>query len=394
MMSYGVNVTPPSPISYNLSTNLGDITSIMRQVNTAQNQANSANNQRYTQLLGVLNNAASGQQGLYGQALGSLNAGYGNAVGSLNNSLANNQTVFNNELNRVGQQAKQAGAAAQQSAISRGLGNTTITNALQDQVTRSANDAYSNIAAQKASMDNNVYANIANLYSNQGSAAANLQSNQANAYMNGGTTIAGAIQSRTDQGPDLSQYAQLIQAAQAAKASSNKSTITTYRPDPGPNSVLGPGGSAGGGGLSGGIAASMGGGGFNSGGGSGGGARFYGPGYGSNDMSPTVGGGFSSGGGPGGAAGEISGALSGQAGPAQPGGPGAEDAERSPTGREDLRPSPANTAPSDASSSAGGLGIELAADGKPTWRGVMSVAGNPAKFAQALALFNSRYGSA
>ena len=60
--AYGVDVTPPAPVSYNIGSNLGNIASVIAQANAAQTAANQANNQRYGQMLGVLNNAAQGQQ--------------------------------------------------------------------------------------------------------------------------------------------------------------------------------------------------------------------------------------------------------------------------------------------------------------------------------------------
>jgi hypothetical protein len=265
--AYGTNITPPAPIQFSLGGNLGNISNIIGQLNNAQNQANAANNQRYGQMLNVLNNAVSGQIGDLGNALGSVQQGYGNAAAALSGSLANNATVFNNEQERLNEQTQQAAGAANQSAVNRGLTNTSILNSMQDQVTRAANDAQTNIAAAKAQADNGVYQNLANIYANGGNAAANIQAQTGNAYMAGGDAIANAIQGVTQQAPSLSEYAPLIQAAQAGNNSQGKGVINTVNPVPINQGAPGTfsNGFGGGGGISGGIAASTGQGGFNSG---------------------------------------------------------------------------------------------------------------------------------
>lgn len=271
--AFGTNLTPPSPISYSMSGNLGNISNVISQVNAGQNQANAANNQRYAQQLGVLTNASQGQLGNLGSALGSVQQGYYNAAASLGSSLGNDQTVYNNEALRATQDAQKASSNASQSAVSRGLTNTTIMDSMQDQVQRAKNDAMTNIASAKAQSDNTVYQNLANIYANGGNAAAGVQSQLANAYAQGGGAIANAIGARNDVGPNIGDYAGLIQGASAAQNSNQKSVIQTTNPVPinaNQSSMFsgsGGGGLSGGGGISGGIASSAGGGGFNSGGG-------------------------------------------------------------------------------------------------------------------------------
>lgn len=237
--AYGVNLTPPAPISYSVPTNIGDISSILKSVNKAQNDANVANNQRYDQMLGVLSNGNT-------QARNDLSSGYQSALGDLSGSLANNNTVFSNEQNRAIQDAMKASAQATNSGISRGLGNTTIMNSMQDQVQRAKNDAFSQIAANKAQADNAVYKNISDIHQNQANSLANQS-------MQGSNSIANAIQSRNDVGPSISDYASLISNAAQAQNSNGKSVITTVDPIP-INSPLRTGGTQG----TGGIGASMG----------------------------------------------------------------------------------------------------------------------------------------
>ena len=230
LSAYGVNVTPPSPISYAVQ-NPSSISSIIGGVQAGQNAANAANSARYAQALAAMTAGANGANQYQNLAQSTLNGQYGNALNQLKGGLANDNAIFANDNLRVGQQAKQAASAAQQNAISRGLGNTTITNALQDQVTRAANDAYTNAAATKAANDNSVNNTIANMFASYGNNAANQYDQSGQVYANGAGNIANVIASRNDVAPSLSDYAQLIQGAQAAQSGSGRENITTTIPD-------------------------------------------------------------------------------------------------------------------------------------------------------------------
>lgn len=281
MSAYGVNLTPPNPIKYSVPSNPGDIKSVMTSVNQAQNDANTANNDRYKQQLGVLT-------GAYGTGGEQLSQGYTSALNDLSGSLANNNTVFSNEQSRAIQDANKASAAATNSGIARGLGNTTIQNSMQDQVQRAKNDALAQVAANKATSDNAVYKNISDIHQNQGNALSGLS-------VNGGQTISNTIGARNDVGPNISDYASLVAQAAQAQNSQGHSTITNVDPIP-INSPIRTGGSSSSSG--GGIGASMGS--YGTGGSTGsggatdtGGAQYFGPGYGSNDNGPgSPGGGY------------------------------------------------------------------------------------------------------
>lgn len=296
LSAYGVNLTPPSPISYSVSGNMGNISNVIGQVNTAQNAANQANNQRYTQQLGVLSQGAQGLNQYSQGAIQDATTGYNNAVGSLGNSLANDQTVYSNQAQQATHDAVNASGNARQDAVSRGLSNTTIADSLQQGVQQTKNLALSNIAAAKAQSDNTVYQNLANIYQNQGTTTANLDNQAGSNYMTGANSISSAIANRTDQAPNISDYASIIEAAQAAQNSTGRSTITTTTPNnsslsqeinnPGVHTSGTATGGGSGGGLSGGISSSQGQGGFNS---SGGGttAQYFGPGYGNPNANPS-----------------------------------------------------------------------------------------------------------
>lgn len=285
--AYGTDLTAPKPIAYSMQGNLGDISNVIKQVNQGQNQANVANNDRYNQLLSVLGNAAGGLNQNSQQAVQAVQQGYGSGIQQLQGSLANNQTVFANESQRATQDAMKNASHAQQSAISRGLGNTSITDAMQDQVQRQKNDAMANIAASKAQADNGVYQNLASMYANGGQATGQAYNQAGQNYFQGGGTIANAIASRNDVAPGIGDYAGVIQGAAAAQASGGKTTIRTTDPLS-INSPLRSGGGASGGGssggLSGGISSSMGQGGYSGTPGTSG--NYYGPGFGNPNDNP------------------------------------------------------------------------------------------------------------
>jgi hypothetical protein len=265
LSSYGVNLTPPSPISYAAPARPGDISSVIGSVTQAQNQANQANNLRYGQQLGVLNAGANGANLNAQGAITAATQGYNAATANLGSSLSNNNAIWANDKARLDRDAQAASAAAQQSAISRGLGNTTIVDSLNTGVQRTKQEGYANAESNKASLDNGVYQNLANLNAAKGSNLANLYNSAGQTYAQGAGAIGNAIAGRNDVGPSLADYASLIQGASAAQNSGGRSVISTTIPD---TSALGqrinnPGATAG---ISGGISSSMGGGGFNSGG--------------------------------------------------------------------------------------------------------------------------------
>lgn len=181
----GVNLTAPSPVnvpSFSLDPN-----SIASAVQSSQNQANQANQARYNQGLGVLTGGANSAQGYISQAL------------------ANSNKIGQAARTRVGQNLQNAQGSTTQSAVSRGIGNTTILDALQRGNSKDAENANQQIDEQIADR------------------ASNLNLQQANQSNQGANSIAGFIAARNDNGPDLSTYANLARAAagstQGAKAS-------------------------------------------------------------------------------------------------------------------------------------------------------------------------------
>ena len=135
-----------------------DFQSVLKQMQQAQAQANQANEQRYSQILGLYDTV--GQAG----------------------------------RTRIGQQTAQAQAKGTQDLTSRGLGNTTITSAVSRGI---ANDA-----------------------------------EQQTQQLNEGLAMqkAGVMERRSDTGPDLGMYANLLQASAAGQGSGQRRVITTMAP--------------------------------------------------------------------------------------------------------------------------------------------------------------------
>lgn len=151
-----------------------NITDIIKRFEAAQQSANKANEDRYQQILSSLS-------GMGGSA-----------------------------RRRVDQQATQAGGAADQDLISRGLGNTTVRSSVQRGIASDKELANQTIDEQVAGMK------------------------------------AGVMERRNDEGPDLSMYANLIQAASAAGDPNKRTQAFIGRGVPAGGSGGGGGGGAGG----------------------------------------------------------------------------------------------------------------------------------------------------
>jgi hypothetical protein len=189
LTAYGTNITPPGAVAAP-KVNLKDPNSIASALQTSTNQANQANNLRY------------------GQGLGVLTGGVNQASGYLNQALQSDMGSSRGAMNKVQQQYEFDSGKTQQSAINRGLGNTTIADALHQMDKRTRDDSMLNIdnaAAQRRSA----------LYSNM---AGNARS--------GAGDISGFIANRNDIAPDLGQYASLVQNAAAAPDPNAKRTAT------------------------------------------------------------------------------------------------------------------------------------------------------------------------
>jgi hypothetical protein len=155
--------------------NTGAISTALQQSGKQQKAANTANEQRYGEGLGYL----KGAEALIGQ---------------------NGQAG----MNRIGEQEQQGLGKAAQSAVSRGLTNTTIADSLNRGVQRDANDARLNLQES-------------------------INSQQAGAK----DRIADFIAARNDNGPDTNLLAGLTQGAASNPAGAQRSGSVTRQSVPG-----------------------------------------------------------------------------------------------------------------------------------------------------------------
>lgn len=162
---------------------------LIKQYQQAQDQANTANQQRYTQLLDMIGNLGTQVGSTYGEAMKNAST-----IGQT----AKTQTQ-QNYLKNLG--------TADQNLISRGLGNTTIRSSVRRGIASDKNLAMQGINEQVAAQ------------------LAQILQNRAGAELGIGQLKANAIQSRNDIGPNLSTYASLIQ--QLAAAPSGQKTTTS-----------------------------------------------------------------------------------------------------------------------------------------------------------------------
>lgn len=186
--------------------------SIMNQIQAAQKAANTANEQRYQQLLGTISGLQTTNNGTYNQILQSL-AGTGAA-----------------ERTQLARSTAKRKGSALQSLISRGLGNTTIRNAVLNSIGQNQQFGLQQIAGQQARQK-------ASALQSQAASNQSITAMQAN-----------AIQSRNDVGPNLSMYASLLQQASQAQAMQKQLQASV----PASNYALNGGGGFGGAGGSGG----------------------------------------------------------------------------------------------------------------------------------------------
>jgi hypothetical protein len=231
LTAFGTDLTVPGLPKVNNTTVQG--------LQTQQDAANSANNLRY------------------GQGLGVLTGGYNTSAGDIEQAIAASNLNGTTAKKQVGVQLQNDLGHTEQDAINRGLGNTTIRNAMLDMDKRRSNDA-------NQAIDEQVSNRLSGL---------KLQAAQ-NANQGAGS-IAGYIAGRNDVGPDAGMYANLAAQAAANKLSTTKSVSTTVSPEFRAAMAGGMSGSGAGSGIgSSGYSGSTGGGG-SSGGASGGGGASY-----------------------------------------------------------------------------------------------------------------------
>ncbi len=184
--AFGIDLTGPSSRALPPLSGAGGNT-----LQSAQDAANRANDLRYGQGLGVLTGGQDAATGLIGKALADTK-GMGAA-----------------QYRQIERTREKDLAGDTQSAISRGLGNTTILEGMQNESRRRAQDATINVDSAVQQARNNLL----------------LQ--QAQQQSRGAGNIADFIAARNDIQPDISQFAALqAQASAARPLSSGGSAVT------------------------------------------------------------------------------------------------------------------------------------------------------------------------
>lgn len=196
LSAFGTNLAPPPLPSTPQLPGLNP--SLSSAMQTSQNQANKANQTRYGQGLGVLTGGQNTAQSDIQAAMAS-NVGYGDAART-----------------RLSQQLQSSLGQQTQSAVSRGLSDTTVADTMKDLPQRQYNDAMANVTEQQANR------------------MSGLQLDAANSATQGAGTISGYIASRNDKGPDVSTYAGLASNAANRPASIQGSMGSPNAPNPAP----------------------------------------------------------------------------------------------------------------------------------------------------------------
>ncbi len=167
-----------------------NIADIIKQLQKAQSKANKANIARYEAGLKELGGGRETLRSLYSQA------------GDLSSVIGRQATQ---DISRGAQRGQ---AMGMQQLISSGLGNTTITGAMMRGVEEDRRRAMQGVEEQKAQQQ------------------MGLMTQQAGQEFGMSGTIADFIGARSDVGPDMGQYGNLIQ--QAAAAGDTSKPITTF----------------------------------------------------------------------------------------------------------------------------------------------------------------------
>jgi hypothetical protein len=211
-----VDLTPPPVPNTPLYKPGGSINDYIQQTQNAQNAANNANQTRYNQGLNV------------------LTTGMDSARNSIQSALSDSNGLGTAARTRIGYNLQNAQGHSQQSAIDRGLYNTTILDSLQRGNARDAEDANQAVDEQTANRRINI--NLANAQNER----------------SGAGDISKFISDRNDAGPDMSLYTQLLKDAASNPGNTHRdsTTITPAPPPMPPPAATSPGGGAGAGGGS------------------------------------------------------------------------------------------------------------------------------------------------
>jgi len=168
---------------------MASVDSLLKQLQKQQDAANKANEKRYTQLLKQLRDTQQQSLGTYSEAMGEV------------------RKLGKTRESDIQRDAVRQGAAAEQDLISRGLGNTTIRSSVQRGVEEDRQRSLNMLAEMLAGQRAGVLQDRAGLEAQLGG------------------QIAGAIERRSDIGPDTGLYAGLIQQLARAEQASQPTNV-------------------------------------------------------------------------------------------------------------------------------------------------------------------------
>ena len=254
----GGNRTPIAqgarPHSYHARTGNRAVDNMLASMQRQQNAANEANQKRYRQIVRGYDQLASDSQLLNRQqatdALGSYSQNVGDTLAAYNEASRGINRQYQDRLDRnmgyvrsygdseraaIDRRQQQASAAANANAMNRGLGNTTISEALQRGVRADAGVEYQNLGDRLARLRYDVDSRLsgdaigaqqaqANAQFNYMGQSANNQADMRRFYDQMLSNTAQRVpmerlammERRTDRGPDTSQMADIaMRAAQA-----------------------------------------------------------------------------------------------------------------------------------------------------------------------------------
>lgn len=174
---------------------------IIRSFQEQQEAANQANEQRYEQLLGQLRGTQSNVLGTHDQIIDMISS------------------LGDEERQDIERRASQAMSQADQDLISRGLNNTTVRESVKRGVQSDAERANRKLTEQLTAQR-----------------ATALQSRAQDA-MQLGNMIAGAIERRTDRGPDAGLLAQLMQSMGEGQGANSGGGYSAFRRSAGHESL-------------------------------------------------------------------------------------------------------------------------------------------------------------
>jgi hypothetical protein len=157
----------------------------------------------------------------YQNALNQLAGGYNSAEGSINNALATSGQYGQYQMGQLGLQLQQNLGQQQQSAVSRGLGNTTIANTMQALPQMQYNQAATDVMNQAANRASGLQLDLSQLQTGGANQIANLMGQLQQQQPN----VMAAYQLQQQQAAAQAQQKAQAAGIQQANGMQNQATI-------------------------------------------------------------------------------------------------------------------------------------------------------------------------